>query len=95
MLQDRPGVLIPDQAVLFENGDRITIRQLAQHTAGLYDYADNIMAAGIGDPSALEASYTPEQMVQEAANEAPYFAPGEEGQWHYSNTACNRCPFSF
>lgn len=86
-LDDPLSQYLPDQAALFENGDQITIRQLAQHTAGLYDYADNIMAAGISDPTALEASFAPEQLVQDAAdNGIPYFAPGAEGQWHYSNT---------
>ncbi|MDX1417818.1 MAG: serine hydrolase, partial [Candidatus Promineifilaceae bacterium] len=86
-LDDPLSQYLPDQAALLPNGDQITIRQMAHHTAGLYDYADNIMAAGIGDPEALAAGYVPEELVQDAAeNGTPYFAPGEEGQWHYSNT---------
>lgn len=85
-LDDPLSQYLPDQAALFENGDRITIRQLAQHTAGLYDYGDNIILAGVSDPGAMEAAFTPAQLVQNAAAEAPYFAPGEADQWHYSNT---------
>jgi D-alanyl-D-alanine carboxypeptidase len=78
---------LPDQAALLPNGDQITIRQMAQHTAGLYDYGDNTIAAGIGDPDAMEAGFTPAELVQDAVdNGTPYFAPGAEGQWHYSNT---------
>jgi D-alanyl-D-alanine carboxypeptidase len=86
-LDDPLSQYLPDQAALVPNGDQITIRQMAQHTAGLYDYADNIMAAGIGDPQALEAGFVPAELVQDAVdNGSPYFAPGQEGQWHYSNT---------
>ncbi len=86
-LDDPLSQYLPDQAALLPNGDQITIRQMAQHTAGLYDYADNIIAAGLSDPAALEAGFSPAELVQDAVdNGTPYFAPGEEGQWHYSNT---------
>lgn len=86
-LEDPLSQYLPDQAALLPNGDQITIRQMAQHTAGLYDYADSIIAAGATDPVALEGGFTPAEMVQAAVDYGtPYFAPGEEGQWHYSNT---------
>lgn len=86
-LDDPLSQYLPDQAAIVPNGDQITIRQMAQHTAGLYDYADNIMAAGIGNPDALVAGYAPADLVQDAAdNGTPYFAPDQEGQWYYSNT---------
>jgi D-alanyl-D-alanine carboxypeptidase len=86
-LDDLLSQYLPEEAALLPNGDQMTIRQLAQHTAGVYDYGDNIIAAGIGDPEALEAAFTPAELVQDAAdNGSPYFAPGQEGQWHYSNT---------
>ena len=86
-LDDPLSQYLPEQAALLPNGDQITIRQMAQHTAGLYDYGDNIIAAGVTDPAAMEAGFTPAEMVQDAVdNGSPYFAPGEEGQWHYSNT---------
>ena len=86
-LDDPLSKWLPDQAAILPNGDQITLRQMAQHTAGLYDYADNIIAAGIIDPVALEAGFTPAELVQDAVdNGSPYFAPGEEGKWYYSNT---------
>ena len=86
-LDDPLSKWLPDQAAILPNGDQITIRQMAQHTAGLYDYGDNIIAAGIIDPVALEAGFTPAELVQDAVdNGSPYFAPGEEGKWYYSNT---------
>lgn len=86
-LDDPLSQYLPDQAALLPNGDQVTIRQMAQHTAGFYDYGDNIIAAGISDPAGLEMGFAPAELVQDAVdNGTPYFAPGEEGQWHYSNT---------
>jgi D-alanyl-D-alanine carboxypeptidase len=86
-LDDPLSKWLPEQAAAFPNGDQITIRQMAQHTAGLWDYADDLIGDGAGDPDALVAAFTPEEMVQFAAdNGTPYFAPGAEGQWKYSNT---------
>jgi len=77
----------PEQAALFENGDQMTLRQLAQHTAGLWDYGDDIIGGGVTDPTVLETSYTPEELIQYAADKGtPYFEPGAEGKWQYSNT---------
>jgi len=76
---------LPEWAAKLPNGDKITLRQMAQHTAGLWDYADDIIGNGAADPAALEKSYTPTELVQYAADKGqPYFAPGEG--WHYSNT---------
>jgi D-alanyl-D-alanine carboxypeptidase len=77
---------LPEQAAQLPNGDQMTLRQMAQHTAGLWDYGDAIIGGGIDDPNLLEKGYTPEELVQYAVdNGTPYFAPGE-GPWHYSNT---------
>ena len=86
-LDDSLDQWLPDQAALFENGDQMTLRQLAQHTAGLWDYGDGIIGSGVTDPVLLETSYTPDELIQYAAdNGTPYFAPGAEGKWKYSNT---------
>ena len=86
-LDDPLSKYLPEQAAALPNGDQITIRQMAQHTAGLWDYGDEIIGGGASDPVALEAAYTPEELVQYAADKGtPYFAPGQEGQWKYSNT---------
>ena len=77
---------LPEQAAQLPNGEQITLRQMAQHTAGLWDYADDIIGGGIADLDLLEKGYRPEELVQYAADKGePYSAPGE-GQWHYSNT---------
>lgn len=85
-LDDTLDQWLPEQAALFDNSDQMTLRMLAQHTAGLYDYGDSIIAAGVSDPVALEAGYSPEELVQAAADFPPYFEPGAPSQWHYSNT---------
>ncbi|MEZ4518136.1 MAG: serine hydrolase [Chloroflexota bacterium] len=86
-LDDPLSKWLPEQAALLPNGDQITIRQMAQHTAGLWDYGDAIIGGGLADPALLTKGYTPEELVQYAAeNGTPEFSPGEEGQWKYSNT---------
>lgn len=86
-LDDPLSKWLPEQAAKLPNGDQITIRQMAQHTSGLWDYADEIIGGGVADPAKLEQSYSPEELVQFAAdNGTPYFSPGEEGKWKYSNT---------
>ncbi len=86
-LEDPLSQWLPELAAALPNSDQITIRQMAQHTAGLWDYADDLIGDGASDPVALEAAHTPAEMVQFAAdNGTPYFAPGAEGQWKYSNT---------
>ena len=85
-LDDTLDQWLPEQAALFPDSDQMTLRMLAQHTAGLYDYADETMAAGLSDPTLLEAGYAPAELVQTASEFAPYFPPGAELKWHYSNT---------
>lgn len=86
-LDDPLSKWLPDQATAIQNGEQMTLRQLAQHTTGVWDYADAIIGAGTTDPVKLIEAYTPEELVQYAIdNGTPDFAPGEEGQWNYSNT---------
>jgi D-alanyl-D-alanine carboxypeptidase len=79
----------PDWAV--PNKDRITIRLLLQHSAGVFDvgnepltgseqtYEERVLAA---EPA---HDFTPGEMVAQAArSQLSYFAPGEG--YHYSNT---------
>ncbi|MGK5627871.1 serine hydrolase domain-containing protein, partial [Streptomyces sp. URMC 123] len=70
------------------DGRRITLRQLLQHTSGLYDYLDDerFLAKYTGE-AFLAHRYdgaTPEELVRIGLAHPPRFAPGED--WHYSNT---------
>ncbi|MGW0738243.1 serine hydrolase domain-containing protein [Streptomyces sp. NPDC002851] len=70
------------------DGSRITVRQLLNHTSGIYSYTD--------DPELQEEffgkeflenrydTYRPEQLVEVAMAHKPVFAPGTG--WSYSNT---------
>ncbi|MGK5629324.1 serine hydrolase domain-containing protein [Streptomyces sp. URMC 123] len=68
------------------DGRAISIRQLLNHTSGLYDY--------LGDPAVRYGgtqwlphrydTWKPEQLVAIAVNHPPAFAPGAD--WDYSNT---------
>jgi len=68
----------------FPNAGQITIRELLNHTSGLYDPTNGDRAFGIrlfarprrGIPAAV--------VLRIAARHAPYFRPGQG--WHYSNT---------
>jgi D-alanyl-D-alanine carboxypeptidase len=69
--------------------DRITIRQLLQHTSGIFDYvSDDAFLATLVTPNAFSQNrfitYTPEQLVTIALQHNPNFAPG--ARWNYSNT---------
>ncbi|MCX5213739.1 beta-lactamase family protein [Kitasatospora sp. NBC_00240] len=72
-------------------GEGITVRQLLNHTSGLYDY--------LGDPSVYFhddtelgswlttgrwTTYQPRQLLDISGRHAPNFPPGQ--QWSYSNT---------
>jgi D-alanyl-D-alanine carboxypeptidase len=78
---------LPEWTEKIPNGDQMTLRQLAQHTSGIWDYGDPIIGEAANNPDKLEQGYTPEELVQYAIdNGTPDFAPGEEGEWNYSNS---------
>jgi D-alanyl-D-alanine carboxypeptidase len=71
--------------------DAITVRQLLDHTSGIYDYADETdspfyVDAFFGENADWSKVWTPWELLAYAdgARHAPYFAPGEGN--HYSNT---------
>ncbi|MEV4613705.1 serine hydrolase domain-containing protein [Kitasatospora sp. NPDC049258] len=74
---------------LLPGGGAITVRQLLNHTSGLFNYTDD---AAFAEPETSPhwlavgrwTSYRPQQLVALAAAHDPYFAPGQG--WHYSNT---------
>lgn len=68
-----PG-LLPDR--------RITVRQLLQHTSGLYNYTDDL---DLSDPEALRhRGAEPAELVAMALKHPALFPPGTS--WSYSNT---------
>jgi D-alanyl-D-alanine carboxypeptidase len=93
-LDDPLSQHLPGLAAQIPHGDKVTLRQLASHTSGIFSYTDNasdgtpgIMEGALGDASMLGRGYTPAQLVQFAIDHGtPAFEPGESGKWAYSNT---------
>lgn len=65
------------------NGGAVTIRQLLNHTSGLFDFVYDA-----GHNRAVEQNplrrWKPEELLAISASHEPYFAPG--AGWRYSNT---------
>ena len=66
------------------NGRNITIRQLLDHTSGLFNYEDDDRAVEPYFKGDLGHYWAPIQLVRIAVSHKPYFAPGK-GE-HYSST---------
>ncbi|WP_437476107.1 serine hydrolase domain-containing protein [Sorangium sp. So ce1014] len=64
-------------------GEQITIRQILNHTSGLFNYTEShdFLSAAEADPTRV---WTPEELIAFSAAEAPYFEPGRD--FEYSNT---------
>ncbi|MBC7230271.1 MAG: beta-lactamase family protein [Actinobacteria bacterium] len=78
-LDDRLAEFFPH----IPNADRITIRQLCDMTAGVFNYSDDetFFKTYIEDPDKV---WDPEELVALATAHPPDFPPGEG--WKYSNT---------
>lgn len=69
---------------LVPGGDRITLRNLLQHTSGIADYT-NVLYTSIADFLHKRfRTYTPHELVALATTQPPLFEPGTS--WSYSNT---------
>ncbi|WP_327351613.1 serine hydrolase domain-containing protein [Streptomyces sp. NBC_01304] len=70
------------------DGSKITVRQLLNHTSGIFNYTnDPQVVANLVGPGFLDHrfdSVKPQQLVDTAMSHAPDFAPGTS--WAYSNT---------
>ena len=78
-LDDPLSQWLPEMAAQVPNGEQITLRQLANHSAGIWDYGDPILEAGATDPSLRQQSFTPEEIMAYALeNGEPQFDPGED-----------------
>jgi D-alanyl-D-alanine carboxypeptidase len=83
-LDDQLSKWLPEWAAKLPNGNNMTLRQIAQHTAGLWDYADQLMGSGLTDPAKLKQGYTPAEIMQYCVDKGkPVGEPGK--QWSYSN----------
>ncbi|MFB0843597.1 serine hydrolase domain-containing protein [Paenibacillus oleatilyticus] len=65
------------------DGNKITIRQLLNHTSGIASYTDNDMR-DITIPQNPFRYYTVDELIGLALAKPPVYAPGEG--WNYSNT---------
>ncbi|WP_370961398.1 serine hydrolase domain-containing protein [Amycolatopsis sp. cg9] len=65
------------------DGRQITVRNLLQHTSGLYSYTDDLLATGDLEPLRHRGA-EPGELVALALDHPPLFAPGSS--WSYSNT---------
>ncbi|MBN2175653.1 MAG: beta-lactamase family protein [Bacteroidales bacterium] len=66
-----------------ENADKATIRQLLQHSSGIYNYIQNLkfQTASLND---LIREWKPDDLLKYAYHKKAYFEPGEDVR--YSNT---------
>ncbi len=73
---------LPD---LVPGGDTITVRNLLNHTSGLYDYLEdvNFITRAYQEP---ERRWEPRELVAYATQFPPLFQPGARGAWDYSST---------
>ena len=74
---------ISDYVDNLQNGSA-TLRQLANMSAGIFNYTEDSEFVPILFED-ISAPWTPQELVDLANRNSPYFAPGEG--WHYSNTA--------
>jgi D-alanyl-D-alanine carboxypeptidase len=67
------------------NSASITVRQLLNHTSGVFDYTADAqwIADVVSDPGRV---WSPSQLVAVANRNAPVFVPGAANRWSYSNT---------
>ena len=69
---------------LIPNGQGITVRQLLNHTSGLYDYTDDPAVLQPYLHGHLRVVRAPRTLIARAIAHPPLFAPG--ARWSYSNT---------
>ncbi|GAA1982555.1 serine hydrolase domain-containing protein [Amycolatopsis minnesotensis] len=86
-LDDTVGRWLPDLVAGKGNdGHRVTVRDLLQHTSGLHSYTDDlVMDTPDGYPASRFRHYTAPELVGMAMRKAPEFRPADR-RWSYSNT---------
>jgi D-alanyl-D-alanine carboxypeptidase len=70
---------------LVPRASKTTVRNLLNHTTGLYDYLEDksFLSRAFQAP---EHRWSPEELVGYAAQHASAFQPGQRGMWDYSST---------
>lgn len=66
------------------NSERITVRQLLNHTSGLADYTDVLFTQAAVNPGVFFNNWQPEELVSLINGTEASSEPGES--WEYSNT---------
>src|SRR4051794_32836862 len=68
---------------LVPNGPKITVRELLNHTSGIFDFTNDrgFIARVLWKPA---EAWTPRQLIRTGTAHRPLFAPG--ATWSYSNT---------
>ncbi|MCZ8217074.1 MAG: serine hydrolase, partial [Cyclobacteriaceae bacterium] len=83
-LDDRIAMYLHGDVIdKIENADKATIRQLLQHSSGIYNYIQNLkfQTASLNDPVRV---WKPNDLLRYAYHKKSYFKPGEDVI--YSNT---------
>ncbi len=85
-LDDPLAQWLPEMAALVPNGDQMTLRQLAGHGAGTWDYGDPLLEAGMSDVNLRRQAFSPEEIISYAVeNGEPQFDPGEDRSYSSTN----------
>ncbi len=76
------GTWLPEIVVF---ADRTTVRQVLNHTSGIYDYLEDrrFFTQAYQNP---DRAWMPAQLVALAEQVGPSFQPGAAGEWDYSST---------
>lgn len=93
-LDDPLSMHLPEIAARLPHGNTMTVRQLAQHTSGVFSYTDNapdgtpgLMEGATSNREALVQQLEPQDMIDFVIEHGePNFLPGADGSWSYSNT---------
>lgn len=85
-LDDTLSQWLPELSHQIPNSDRITIRQLLNHTSGIRDYLSepDLIDSFINDPDQVNQSFTTEDLLSYIANKPAQFEPGQS--YSYCNT---------
>lgn len=86
-LVDEGKLKLDDKLITFfpkwPNAENITIKMLLDHTSGIFDYSTTKKLLEMYEANPKK-QFTPDELLNCAIDQSPYFAPGKG--FHYSNT---------